>query len=68
MEAAQMTQPPLEDRTPGGILRAIDGGRMLDSIEEERRAAGLGRLELMVTMVMGRLIDFEGASGEEASG
>jgi hypothetical protein len=67
MEAAQMTQPAPEDRMPGGVLRAIDGGRMLDSVEEERRAAGLARLELMITAVMARLTDFEGAAGEEAA-
>jgi hypothetical protein len=68
MEAAQMTQLPLEDPTPGGVLRGIDGGRALDSLDDERRADGLARLELMLNTVMGRLTDIDGAAGEEASG
>jgi hypothetical protein len=68
MEASQMTQLPPEDRTPGVVLRGIDGGRALDSLDDERRVAGLARLELMLNAVMGRLTDVDGAAGKGASG
>jgi hypothetical protein len=68
MEASQMTHHPLEDRTPTGVLRVIEGGRMLDSLDEERRAAGLARLELMLDGVLDRLTTADGTMGEEVSG
>jgi len=55
MEASENTGPP--QGSGGSGLHRVDPSRIAMTLGSDRRAAGLSRLELMLTVVLPRLVD-----------